>query len=144
IAGTLAEMCTYFDRKPYDYEIIVVADGTDGTREKVTELAVAQPRLKALGSPERRGKGRGVRHGVRGAKGAIIGFVDADNKTPIPEFDRFEPHLAAGVEVVIGSRAMRDSRIERAQRWYRRIGSRLFAAVMHSLVGLGNIADTQC
>jgi dolichyl-phosphate beta-glucosyltransferase len=144
IAGTIAEMCAYLASKPYDFEIIVVADGTDGTREVVSRLAADQPRLKGLGSPERRGKGRGVRDGVLAAKGDVIGFVDADNKTPITEFDRFEPHLASGVEVVIGSRAMRDSKIERAQKWYRRVGSRAFAAFMHTLVGLGDIADTQC
>jgi dolichyl-phosphate beta-glucosyltransferase len=144
IAATLREMCTYFAAKPYDFEVIVVADGEDGTREVVAQLAREQPRLAVLGGPERRGKGRGVREGVRAARGDIIGFVDADNKTPITEFDRFEPHLAAGRDVVIGSRALRESRIERRQPWYRRIGSKGFAVVMHAILGLDTIVDTQC
>jgi dolichyl-phosphate beta-glucosyltransferase len=85
-----------------------------------------------------------VRHGVSLARGDVIGFVDADNKTPIAEFDKFEPYLADGVHVVIGSRALRQSRVERPQRLYRRLGSKMFGFVMHAVVGLEDIPDTQC
>jgi dolichyl-phosphate beta-glucosyltransferase len=70
--------------------------------------------------------------------------VDADNKTPISEFDKFEPEFAAGYDLVIGSRALRDSRVERPQPLYRRIGSKVFGLGMHALVGLSGIVDTQC
>jgi dolichyl-phosphate beta-glucosyltransferase len=144
ITATLREICAYFAIKPYDFEIIVVADGDDGTRELATELALTEPRMTVIGSPERRGKGRGVREGVGRARGDIVGFVDADNKTPITEFDKFEAEFAEGVDVVIGSRAMRDSRVERRQPLYRRVGSKVFALGMHTLVGLNQIVDTQC
>jgi dolichyl-phosphate beta-glucosyltransferase len=144
ITATLRDICAYFAVKPYDFEIIVVADGDDGTRELATELALTEPRLTVIGSPERRGKGRGVREGVSRVRGDIVGFVDADNKTPITEFDKFEAEFAAGFDVVIGSRAMRDSRVERRQPLYRRVGSKVFALGMHTLVGLNQIVDTQC
>jgi dolichyl-phosphate beta-glucosyltransferase len=144
IAPTLTEICAYFSAKPYDFEIVVAADGDDGTRELVREMATREPRLRVIGDRDRRGKGRGVREGVRAVRGDVIGFVDADNKTPITEFDKFESHFAAGADVVIGSRALRDSRVERPQKWYRRAGSRVFAAGMHAIVGLHAIADTQC
>jgi dolichyl-phosphate beta-glucosyltransferase len=144
ITATLRDICAYFSVKPYDFEIIVVADGDDGTRELATELALTEPRLTVIGSPERRGKGRGVREGVGRTRGDIVGFVDADNKTPITEFDKFESQFAAGFDVVIGSRAMRDSRVERRQPLYRRVGSKVFALGMHTLVGLNQIVDTQC
>jgi dolichyl-phosphate beta-glucosyltransferase len=144
IGRTLDEMCAYFASKPYDFEIIVAADGHDGTRELVGELGTRNPRLRVIGSPERRGKGNGVRQGVRIARGDVIGFVDADNKTPITEFDKFEGTLAAGADVVIGSRALRESRVERPQRLYRRVGSKVFAQGMRAIVGLTGIADTQC
>ena len=35
IAATLDEICAYFRAKPYDFEVIVSADGDDGTRETV-------------------------------------------------------------------------------------------------------------
>src|SRR5690348_12933066 len=83
IRQTLASAQKYLDRQPYAYEVIVAADGDDGTREIVAGLADRDPRLHVLGSPGRGGKGRGIRQGVALARGAVIGFADADNKTPI-------------------------------------------------------------
>jgi dolichyl-phosphate beta-glucosyltransferase len=144
IVATVREICAYLERKPYRFDLIVSADGNDGTRELVRELALSDPRIKVIGHQTRCGKGRGVREGVRLAQGDVIGFVDADNKTPIDEFDKFEPEFAAGADVVIGSRALRESRIERLQPLYRRLGSQMFAVGMHAIVGLREIVDTQC
>ncbi|MBI5304098.1 MAG: glycosyltransferase family 2 protein [Chloroflexi bacterium] len=144
IAQTIGEARDYFARRNLACEIIVAADGDDGTRERVAELARTDSLLTVIGSPERRGKGRGIRQAVARARGALIGFTDADNKTPIDEFAKFEPHLRAGVEVVIGSRGLRDSYIEHAQPFHRRIGSKGFAIFMHAVVGLNDIIDTQC
>jgi len=144
IAQTIREAKAYFEDRRYTHEFIVAADGDDGTRELVADMARSDPTLKAIGSVERRGKGRGVRQAVLRAQGEIIGFADADNKTPITEFDKFEPWLRDGYEVVIGSRALRESRIERAQPLHRRLGARGFATLMHAIVGLPGIVDTQC
>jgi dolichyl-phosphate beta-glucosyltransferase len=97
-----------------------------------------------IGSVEWRGKGYGVRQAVALTKGRIIGFSDADNKTPIDEFEQFLPLLRDGYEVVIGSRGLSKSRIEQPQPLYRRIGSKGFGVFMHALVGLQDIIDTQC
>ena len=144
IAQTIREARIYFERRQLTYEIIVSADGNDGTRELVAQMMPSAPMLRVIGSVERRGKGYGVRQGVALAHGEIIGFVDADNKTPIEEFDKLHPFLLEGYAVVIGSRGLRESRIERAQPLYRRLGSKGFAAFMHALVGLPDIIDTQC
>ena len=97
--------------------MIVAADGTDGTREAARELAASDRRrdhrIQVIGTPERRGKGLAVREGVRLATGDVIGFVDADNKTPISEFEKIEAGLIDGYDVVIGSRSLADSQIER-------------------------------
>jgi dolichyl-phosphate beta-glucosyltransferase len=144
ILATLGEMIAYLDAGPYAFEIIVSADGNDGTRELVRELAARDSRVKVIGNDVRCGKGYGVREGVRLAQGDVIGFVDADNKTPISEFDKFESRFADGADVVIGSRGLRESRVERYQPLYRRLGSRVFALGMHAVVGLDDIVDTQC
>ncbi len=144
IQTTVREALEYFAGKRQACEIIVSADGTDGTREAAQTLAAAHPQIRVIGSPERGGKGRGIRQAVQLATGDVIGFSDADNKTPISEFDVIEPLLRAGREVVIGSRGMRGSRIERAQPLYRRVGSRGFALFMQTAVGLPGIVDTQC
>jgi len=144
IAKTVGDARSYLEQRGFTYEIIVVADGNDGTRERVTEMARTDPTLKVLGSAERRGKGYGIRQGVAQAQGHIVGFADADNKTPIEEFDKLEPWLSKGYEVAIGSRALRESCIEKAQPLHRRLGSKAFALFLHTLVGLSDITDSQC
>ena len=144
IATTLASISSYLDRQGFDYEVIVAADGNDGTREKVAEIAARDRRVSVIGSAERGGKGRGVRNGVFKASGEIIGFLDADYKTPIEEFEKLRPFLDAGDDLVIGSRKVSDARVEVAQPLHRRLGSRAFRLVRSALVGLSDIRDTQC
>jgi dolichyl-phosphate beta-glucosyltransferase len=107
-------------------------------------LSQTNSRLKAIGSVERRGKGYGIRQAVAISQGDVIGFADADNKTPITELDKFLPLLAKGTNIVIGSRGLRNSVIEQRQPWYRQVGSKGFAVYMHLIIGLRDIIDTQC
>lgn len=143
IAATIAEVQRYCDSRQLAHEIIVAADGDDGTRERAAEAAGAG-RVQVIGRPGRHGKGRGIREAMPLASGEIVGFIDADQKTPIEEFDKFRRLFADGYDVVIGSRAMRESRIERPQPLYRRLGSRGFAAFLHVVIGLKDFPDTQC
>ena len=144
IEATLASIRAHLERRGLAYELIVVADGDDGTRERVTALAARDPRVSVLGEPGRGGKGRGVRLGFGRARGRVVGFVDADDKTPIEELDRLLPWLEQGYDVVIGSRGQKESKIEVAQPWFRRLGSRGFAFFMHLVTGLWQLSDTQC
>src|SRR5262249_13267300 len=88
--------------------------------------------------------GLAFRNGIARARGQVIGFADADNKVPISEIDHVLPWLNRGYEIVIGSRGLDDSRVEIPSPLHRRLGSRAFAVIMHSLVGLKQIRDTQC
>lgn len=144
IRHTLQEAIDYFESRTMHYEIVVAADGNDGTREIVHEMAQSNPRLKVSGSEQRNGKGYGLRQAVPLCTGQIIGFSDADNKTPITEYDKFAPLLAAGADVVIGQRPHGGKLIEKQQKLYRRLGSRGFKIFMHLAVGLDDIIDTQC
>ncbi|MHB8626460.1 MAG: dolichyl-phosphate beta-glucosyltransferase [Aggregatilineales bacterium] len=144
IADTIAQARSYFETHSLAYEIIVSADGGDGTREIVAAMAETDPRLKVIGNVERKGKGHGIRQAVPLAQGEIIGFADADNKTPIEELDKVIPLLRGPCDLVIGSRGLAESRIERAQPFYRQIGSKSFGVFMHLVIGLHGIVDTQC
>jgi dolichyl-phosphate beta-glucosyltransferase len=139
IAKTIRDAQEYFLATGQSHEIIVAADGNDGTREMA-----AQCGAKVIGGPMRRGKGRGIREAVAIAHGRYVGYADADNKVPIEEFDKVRPWLERGYEVVIGTRSAEHSRIERRQPWFRRAGSAGFNLVVRGFVGLSGIRDTQC
>lgn len=108
------------------------------------EMARQGAPVQVIGNRQRSGKGRGVREATALASGNIVGYADADNKVPIEEFDRILPWFTAGYDVVIGSRAMKESRIERRQPLYRQLGGKGFGLFMHAVVGLPGITDTQC
>ena len=144
IANTIAEAQAYMAVRGFSYEIIVSADGTDGTRELVAELAKRDSRLHVIGSSERKGKGHGIRQAVFLAQGKTIGFADADNKTPIAELDKVLPWFEQGYDLVIGSRSLKTTKIIKRQPWYRRIGSIGFGYFMRNVTGLKNLIDTQC
>lgn len=148
IAATIHETGSYFRSRGLRYEIIVAADGGDGTCELALETAGHGEPVRVIGNRERSGKGRGVREAMVLARGDIAGYADADNKVPIEEFDKFRPWLSPssgqGYDVVIGSRAMRESQIERRQPLYRQLGGKAFGLFMHWAVGLEGITDTQC
>src|SRR4051812_20474814 len=144
IGRTLDRVLSYLDRQPYTCEVVVSADGHDGTRELVGQRATTDCRLRVIGQTARRGKGRGIRDGFALSRGTFVGFIDADYKTPIEELDKLWPWFEQGHDIVIGSRGVRDSTIEVAQPFYRQIGSRGFALAMHAIVGLRSVTDTQC
>jgi glycosyltransferase involved in cell wall biosynthesis len=144
IERTLQEVRSHLDRQPYRYEVLVAADGNDGTRERAAAVAARDRRVQVLGGPGRSGKGRGIRLAVARAGGQVIGFADADNKTPITELENLLPWFGRGYDIVIGSRSVPGACIEVPQPLHRRLGSKCFGLGMHLLVGLWHIHDTQC
>jgi dolichyl-phosphate beta-glucosyltransferase len=143
IASSVREASAYFTSRGLSHQIVVAADGNDGTREICRELASSGMPVEVIGSDERRGKGRGVREAVATSPGTVIGYADADNKVPITEFDKVAPWLER-FPVVIGSRALERKLVERKQPFYRRLGSVGFHYFMQTVVGLPGISDSQC
>jgi dolichyl-phosphate beta-glucosyltransferase len=144
IARTLCAMRKYLEAQSWDWEVIVSADGVDGTRERALEFSARDDRFSVIGSSDRLGKGHGVREGVMRAAGQIIGFLDADYKTPVEEIEKILPGFEQGYDVVIGSRRVGEARVEVAQPLYRRAGSKVFGLLMRRLMGLPRVRDTQC
>ncbi len=64
ITRTVQEAVDYFENRGFTYEIIVSADGNDGTRELVTEMSHTNPAIKVCGETQRAGKGRGIRKAI--------------------------------------------------------------------------------
>jgi dolichyl-phosphate beta-glucosyltransferase len=144
ISSTIDQAFAYFENRGIRAEIIVAADGTDGTREAVREKSARNPDLRVIGHEQRGGKGRGIREAMSLARGRVIGFADADNKVPFDEYDKLRPFVAEGFDAVIGSRGLAQSQIERRQPWYRQIGSTGFRWFLQIVLGLPGVHDTQC
>jgi dolichyl-phosphate beta-glucosyltransferase len=134
----------YFDTRGHPYEVIVVDDGsTDDTLARVEDYARDHPSVQGLALGGHEGKGAAVRRGMLAASGVYRLFTDADGATPIEELDRFEPALAAGADVVIGSRTVVDASVAVVSRVHRSAARSLFSWMVGRL-GLDGISDSQC
>ena len=140
----LEEVAGFFDGRGEPYEVVVVDDGsTDGTAAVARAVAARHPAIRVLPLGCNRGKGAAVRAGMLSATGALRLFTDADGATPIAELKRLEPALAAGADVVIGSRVLVDPAVAVRARPHRVAAGRVFNRLV-ALLGLGGVADSQC
>jgi dolichyl-phosphate beta-glucosyltransferase len=151
ILSTLQRIQEHLSNKSYRFEILVV---DDGSRDRTARWAErwfhgnsADSRKKPIGRVLRlganRGKGYAVRIGMLEARGDYRLFMDADSSTAIEEIDRFWKHHSAGADIVIGSRALRDSVVTRRQTSLRYAAGMVFRPLRRTLV-IGGIRDTQC
>jgi dolichyl-phosphate beta-glucosyltransferase len=125
-------------------EIIVVNDGSgDDTAEQLAACqGMCQP-LVVLRDRQNEGKGVAVKSGVLRASGDSVLFMDADLSTPLRYADKLLDALEQGVDVVIGSRALNDSRLITMQRFHRELSGCL-CNVLVQLFFLRGSWDTQC
>lgn len=141
IGKTLNIILDYLEKKDFNYEIIVVDDGSkDNTKQLAEALKIPNLRIESYG--ENRGKGYAINHGVNQAKGKYILFADADNSTPFQEVDRLLEHIEQ-YDVVIGSRYLKNSNIKVKQSFLRIMASR-FGNLLIQILILPGIPDTQC
>lgn len=150
ISDSLAAAADYLARIGTAAEVLVVDDGsTDGTAALVEEFAASRPRgeapaVRLLRNGQNRGKGYSVKHGLLLAEGDLVLVSDADLSTPIGEL----PLLLQAVEnegygIAIGSRALRESRVEIHQAAWREAMGRAFNRLVRAITGLP-FRDTQC
>jgi len=84
IEATLRDVDKYLSTQSFDYEIIVVSDGSkDKTIEIVAGLQDQIKGLRFIDNKENHGKGWVIRQAMLDAKGKYRLFMDADNATTI-------------------------------------------------------------
>lgn len=144
IGKTLQDVHSYLSENYQRFEVIVVDDGSDdATSDVVADFAASSKNVKLVKNGMNRGKGYSVRQGVLSASGDIIAFSDADQSVPISELPRFIELIEGGADVVIGSRALKNSSIIRRQTLWRQTMGRIFNFFVR-LAGFRGIKDTQC
>ena len=145
IVRTLEAMDAYLKNQDYDYEIIVVSDGSkDDTAKVVNEMKKKVANLLLIDNKTNHGKGYVVRQGMLLARGKYRLFTDSDNSTPIQEVEKMWPFFGEGFDVVIGSRDAKGAVLDPPQPMVRRFLGEGFGLLTNIIVGTWGIQDTQC
>lgn len=105
ILPTIGAIASHMSGRGEPWELIVADDGSSDTTVALVE-DLGLPNLKLLIAERNGGKGSAVRRGVLAAEGRYILVADADQSTPIEQYDRLLATLADDRhQVAIGSRA---------------------------------------
>ncbi len=147
VSKTLEAAFKYLKAKRIKAEILIVDDGSSDETLKVvgkfkSKNASGQV-LKVLKQSTNRGKGAAVKAGTLAARGEIVLYMDADNATPLSEFEKFKPAFKKGMDVIVGSRAVDRTQVKVRQPLYREVIGRIGNVIIQLLL-IPGISDTQC
>lgn len=141
---TLARLNEYLGAQSYDWKVVVISDGsTDDTVAIVQDFATKHPQFSVVASTPNRGKGYVIRLGMTTVDADLLLFSDADLAAPIEEIEKLLPKISEGYAVAIGSRPLKESRLEIRQPKFREYAGRAFNKAVQMLAIKG-IHDTQC
>jgi dolichyl-phosphate beta-glucosyltransferase len=142
---TLKRIYTYLNSKDYNYEVIVVDDGSkDKTKDIVSDSSLSRVgRLRLLQNDKNRGKGFSVKRGILASQGDYILFSDADLSCPIEEFEKLFSYLKSSYDIAIGSRSIKGTDVRVHQPFYREYMGKFFNILVQLFIFKG-IIDTQC
>ena len=141
ILPTIGAIATHMSSRNEPWELIIADDGsTDSTVALVSDLRFANLRL--LVADKNAGKGDAVRRGMLAARGDVVLFADADQSTPIEQFDRLYALIREGFDVVVGSRAAEGAEVK-GKSLTRKILSSGLRIVVSQGFGV-TVSDTQC
>ena len=147
ISKTLLAVDEYLQKQSFDYEILVVSDGsTDKTAEIITDFQKNVKNLKLIDNKANHGKGWVTRQGMLQAQGLVRLFMDADNATTLDHFDKMKPYFEQGANVVIGSRDAKDAKGAKqavAQAGFKRLLGNA-GTVLIQIFAVWGVWDTQC
>lgn len=144
IGDTLQGMIDYCRERPYEVEILVVDDGSaDDTGRVANSYGGRGVPLEVVRYGQNRGKGYAIRTGMLAARGEYVLFADADMSTPIEMLERFEPHMQAGRDVIIGTRKVAEATVARHQPFYRENMGKVFTWLSNMALGL-RVSDFTC
>lgn len=145
IGRNLLEIEKYLSHQNFDYEVLVVVDGSpDNTAEVARNYSSHITNLRVIDNKENHGKGYVVRQGLLEAKGKYRVFLDADGSTSISHLEKFLPEFENGYDVVIGSRDIEGAFIQVHQPKHRELMGDGGNWLIRIILGLWKYPDTQC
>jgi len=140
IYKTVDEILKAHDILDYDYEVIVVVDGSpDGTGEEARRHH--SKKVKVFEYTKNHGKGFALKYGTARANGEIITYTDAGGDFDPKQFDKCVKLMEIfDADFVIGSKRHPASKVDYPI--LRRIFSWIYHRMIRVLFGL-NVTDTQ-
>ncbi len=145
IGRTLLDIEKYLSRRNFEYEVLVVDDGSPDDTAKIVRNYSAQVRnLRLVENKENHGKGFVVRQGLLKAEGEYRLFMDADGSTSIAHLDKFLPEFKKGFDLVIGSRDIEGAFIQIHQPKHKEMMGDMGNWAIRIVLSLWKFPDTQC
>lgn len=124
-------------------ELIFVNDGsTDSTKKYILEYKKNNEFIKLVDYKKNQGKGYAVKRGVLNSSSDLILITDSDLSTPLEEFYKLKKNIDK-FDIVIGSRAMKNSNVKKKQFFLKVFFGRAGNFFIQKALGL-KISDTQC
>jgi dolichyl-phosphate beta-glucosyltransferase len=144
IVSTLDGLKTYLSKRPEQYEIIVVDDGSqDETASCIQEWQKINPvDLRLFINDNNMGKGFSIQRGVMESRGRYVIFIDADLPYELDAIDLFLETLQNGCDLAIGSRVLPGSEVKGVP-VLRYIAGQVFSWMVQAVLFRG-LPDTQC
>ncbi|MDD2822935.1 MAG: glycosyltransferase [Candidatus Daviesbacteria bacterium] len=136
--GVLDDVYDYLKNQNYNYEVLIVDDGSSDSTVKLVEAEIKNKKGIRLIKNQHGGKAITVITGLLESIGDIVLFTDMDQATPLNQIEKIFPKFDNGFDIVIGSRKGREGAppIRKLMGWS-------FSVLRGLMLGLP-FTDTQC
>ena len=126
------DLCRKLDALGWDYELILTENGsTDGTKRIIEQLASENPRIRFL-EGDQPNYGRALKRAILEARGSEV-ICDEIDLCDVEFYQRALPILAAGADLVVGSKAMKGA--NDARPFIRRAATRVITLLLRLATG---------
>lgn len=134
---------TSFDTEDFDFEIIIVNDGSEDDSKNIFEKYCKEDSFcKLISYDTNKGKGFAVKQGIKSSTKDVVVFMDADLSTHLSSLIDVYKYID-DKDIVIGSRRHSSSTLTKPQGKTRRFLGKVCSITTKMFMSF-DISDTQC